>query len=98
MHPPPSWFPVFFLVAGLTLILPVLIVGAWLGGWRRAAAVSAAMTALWGGFFVLYTQVGLPPAWVSLPITFMAGPLLLWRQWPRVKATLGLIRARQAAR
>lgn len=97
MRPAPDWFPLVFVVAGLILVLPVLAIGTWLGGWRRAAFVSSAMALLWGVIFVLFTQVGLPPAWVSLAITYIAGPLLLWWQWPRMKAALREIRKRRAA-
>lgn len=92
MHPAPSWFVPVSLTIGLGIILPVFLAGALAGNRRRAVIVAGSMAVLWGTGLILFTQFGLPPAWISLPISCLLGPLLIWKQWPRIIEALGSAR------
>lgn len=93
MHPAPSWFGPLFLAWGVVFILPVLLLGARVGGWRRAGLLSLGLAVFWALIFVLSTRVGLPPAWISIPVVYIGGPLLIWRRWPAMKETLATLRS-----
>lgn len=92
MHPAPSWFAPLFLIWGVVLILPVLILGARIGGWRRAGLLSLGLAVFWALIFLFFTRVGLPPVWITIPVVYIGGPLLLWRRWPAMKETIALLR------